>query len=238
VGHLTNTRIERIIDVSTSCLIPMSYSLQTYPVDGPNLLDPFWFGKVRLGQHEGEIAADGSVTVEGVALRLRGQAPAPGTAVQVWLNGSGFFVCASREEIAKAEQGRRDEQAAHAERQRQRLNAMRDDAKAFNVRLELPVKWDAGIKDVLSGLSEHAMGDGRSKSTVEHIYLFEALTIGRLTRTVGDLLCTSGSGTNGKRWSNKVVERCHDGEGHPYQPKITCKACIAAAQRWTNEGSK
>lgn len=206
--------------------------MKTYHVAGPDLLDPFWFNRVRHGQHAAVIAEGGTVTLEGVALRLRDEAPAPGTAVQVWLNGSGFFVCASLDEIERDAQARRDAEAAEAERRRQKLSAMRADAEAFNARIALPVKWDTGIKDVLSGLSETSWGDGRSKATVEHIYLLEPLEAGRLTRKEGDFLCTSASGANGKRWSSKIVERCHDGEGMPYQPKVTCKACLALAARW------
>ncbi|WP_298601246.1 hypothetical protein [uncultured Zoogloea sp.] len=211
--------------------------MKTYHVAGPDLLEPFWFNKVRHGQHAAVVAEDGTVTLEGVALRVRDEAPAPGTAVQVWLNGSGFFVCATLEEIEREAQARRNAEAAEAERRRQKLNAMRADAEAFNARIALPVKWDVGIKDVLSGLSENSWGDGRSKATVEHIYLLEPLEAGRLTRKEGDFLCTSASGTNGKRWSSKIVERCHDGEGTPYQPKVTCKACLALAQRWMKESS-
>lgn len=211
--------------------------MKTYHVAGPDLLEPFWFNKVRHGQHAAVVAEDGTVTLEGVALRVRDEAPAPGTAVQVWLNGSGFFVCATLEEIKREAQARRNAEAAEAERRRQKLNALRADAEAFNARIALPVKWDVGIKDVLSGLSENSWGDGRSKATVEHIYLLEPLEAGRLTRKEGDFLCTSSSGTNGKRWSSKIVERCHDGEGTPYQPKVTCKACLALAQRWMKESS-
>lgn len=174
------------------------------------------------------------MTVDGVALRLPGERPAPGAAVQVWLNGSGFFVCATVEEIERQAQAQRDAEATEAEQRRQKLNAMRADAEAFNARIALPVRWDTGIKDVLSGLSESSWGDGRSKATVEHILLLEPLQAGRLNRHAGDFLCTSVSGTNGKRWSSKIVERGHDGRGQPFQPKITCKACLAQAARWMN----
>jgi len=212
--------------------------MKTYPVSGPGLLEPVWFNKVRHGQHAAVVAEDGSVTLEGVALRLRDEAPAPGTAVQVWLNGSGFFVCATLDEIEREARARRDAEAAGAERQRQLRNAMRADAEAFNARIALPVKWDVGIKDVLSGLRENSWGDGRSKATVEHIYLLEPLDAGRLTRKEGDFLCTPASGTNGKRWSSKIVERCHDGEGTAYQPRVTCKACLALATRWMDGGEQ
>jgi hypothetical protein len=97
------------------------------------------------------------------------------------------------------------------------------------------VAWDVGIKDVLSGLSETSWGDGRSAATVEHVYLLEPLTAGRLVRQAGDFLCTAAAGTNGKRWSSKVIERAHDGDGQPYRPRPTCKACLALAKRWMKD---
>jgi hypothetical protein len=209
-------------------------ALKTYPVAGPDLLEPFWFNKVRHGQHAAVVGPDRTITLEGVPLRLRAEAPDPGTAVRVWLNGSGFFVCATLDEIEREALVRRDAEAADAERNRQRLNALRAEAEAFNARLALPVQWDVGIKDVLSGLTENSWGDGRNKATVEHIYLLEPLQDGRLTRAKGDFLCTSSSGTNGMRYSS-VIERSHDGEGKTYQPKVTCKACLALAARWMKE---
>jgi hypothetical protein len=209
--------------------------MKTYPVSGPALLQPSWFNKVRHGQHAAVVTEAGTVTLEGVPLRLRGERPTPGTAVQVWINSAGFFVCATLDEIERDAQTMRDAKASEAERRRQKLNAMRADAEAFNARIVLPVKWDVGIKDVLAGLSQNSWGDGRSKATVEHIYLLEPLKVGRLVRREGDFLCTSASSSNGKRWSGKIVERSHDGEGTPYQPKVACKACLALAQPWMKE---
>lgn len=208
--------------------------MTTYPLTGPALLEPFWFGKVRHGQHPATVSEDGSsVTVEGVALTFRSDRPAPGAAVKVWINGSGFFVCATDADLEADAAARQAAQEAADRARRDRLNTLRDEAQAFNARLRLPVEWDVGIKDVLSGLSETSWGDGRSKATVEHVYLIEPLTAGRLVRQAGDLLCTSAGGTNGKRWSSKVVERAYDGDGKPYRPKVTCKVCLAFARRWT-----
>lgn len=209
----------------------------THQLEGPPFLDPFWFNRMRQGQHAAVVSPGGVVSVEGVPLRLRGDAPAPGEAVRVWITSAGYFVCATLDEIEREAQAQRDAQALEAQQRREQLNALRADAETFNARIALPVRWDVGIKDVLSGLSERSWGDGRSKATVEHIYLLEPLVDGRLSRLAGDFLCTAAGGTNGKRWSTKAVERCHDGEGTPYQPKVTCKACLALAQRWIKEPS-
>ncbi len=216
--------------------------MKTYQLSGPDLLEPFWFNRVRHGQHPASVAADATVTVEGVTLHLRGEHPPVGSAVQVWLGFSGFFVCATTAEIERDAAERRERQAAEEAQHRARLDAQREEAKAFNARIALPVHWDVGIKDVLSGLSENSWGDGRSKATVEHIYLLEDFEAGRIKRRKGDFLCTSANGSNGKRWST-TVERAHDGSGAPYQPKVTCKACLKLAERWlvdvtTDNGQK
>lgn len=207
-------------------------TLQTYALHGPTLLDPRWFNGVRYGQHAATVNPDGTLIVDGETLRFGEQVAPPGTAVKVWLNSAGFFVCAT--DLALHEQELAQEEAAQAEKvaRDRALDALRADAEAFNARLKLPVRWDVGIKDVLSGLSETSMGHGRSKATVEHIYLLEPLKNGRLVRQAGDLLCTSGSGSNGKRWSDKIVERLHDSCGTPFAPKVSCKSCLSLANRW------
>lgn len=212
--------------------------MTTYPLAGPALIEPFWFGKVRHGEHQAIVSGDGStVTVEGVGLSFRAARPAPGSPVKVWLNTQGFFVCATEADLDAEATARCAAQEAAALARRERLNTLRAEAEAFNARLHLPIKWDVGIKDTLSGLSEASWGDGRGKATVEHIYLVEPLVAGRLVRRAGDLLCTSAAGTNGKRWSSKVVERACDGEGNLYRPKVTCQACLALAQRWVENKS-
>lgn len=207
--------------------------MKTYPLKFYGHIDPGWLQDVKHGNHPATVSEHKTVSLKGVALYLLGDdCPTPGTQMHIWLNGSGFFVCATLDEIERDGQARRDAELLERERIRIRLNTLRADAEIFNARIALPVKWDVGIKDVLSGLSETSCGDGRSKATVEHIYLLEPLEAGRLKRKEGDFLCTAANGTNGKRWSSKIVERCHDGEGTPYQPKVTCKACLATAERW------
>jgi hypothetical protein len=206
--------------------------MKTYAVSAPDFLDPFWFNRVRHGEHAGEIADDGTVTIEAVGLRLRDAPLAPGTAVRVWLSTSGYFVCATLEEIELDRQARCQAEQARDERARQMRNAMREQAEAFNARIALPVSWDVGIKDVLSALTERSWGDGRNRATVHHIRLLEPLRAGQFVRNAGDFLCTSAKGSNGKCWSGQRGERWHDGEGTAYAPKVTCKSCLAMAKRW------
>lgn len=177
------------------------------------------------------VSAGRTVLLHGEVLRLPApDAPAPGTPVRVWLEG-GFFVCATVADLELEEQVQRESEAAAARARRELLNARRAEAQAFNARIALPVPWDVGIKDVLSGLSEASNGDGRSRVTVEHILLLAPLD-GRLKRAAGDFLCTAAAGSKGKRWSGAVAERAYDGEGLPFQPRVTCPACLARARHW------
>ncbi|WP_240533874.1 hypothetical protein [Aeromonas veronii] len=150
--------------------------------------------------------------------------------MQVWLNAAGFFVCATEAEIEQAAEERRAKRAAEDAQRRARLDALRDEARTFNAGITLPVQWDVGIKDVLSGLSEGSWGWSQQGDCRAHLPAGR-LRGRRFKRRKGDFLCTSASGNNGKRWST-TVERAHDGAGAPYQPKVTCKACLRLVARW------
>lgn len=211
--------------------------ITTYPLSGPRFLNPIWFNRICSGRHAATVTQDGTVLLDGEMLTFRDASLPSGTPVEVWLNFAGHFVCATRADIEAESAARATREHEAAEKRRLQLNALRAEAEAFNTRIRLPVRWETGIKDVLSGLSEHSWGDGRNKATVEHIYLLEPLAAGRLKRDEGDFLCTSASGSNGKRWSGQIAERAVDGDGNRYQPKVTCKACLARAAQWiTSEG--
>lgn len=79
----------------------------------------------------------------------------------------------------------------------------------------LPFKWKAQIKEVLSGLSENSNGDGWKKNTVIHVQLLEDFKRGRLTRNKGDYLC-----------SPKKVPNWGDGGNYT---EVTCKSCLKRA---------
>ena len=113
--------------------------MTTYPLAGPGLIAPFWFDKVRHGQHQAIVSGDGSaVTLEGVALPFRAARPAPGSPVKVWLNTQGLFVCATEADLDADAAARRAVQEATALARRDRLNNLRAEAEAFNARLHLP----------------------------------------------------------------------------------------------------
>lgn len=207
----------------------------TYELQGPRLIHPTWFGVVEHGYHRCQVGANGKVDLMGEHLAFSDprHALAPGTAVVVALVG-GFFRCCELDKWQKYEADLATARKEREEAYRRELNAWRDEALVHNARLQLPVKWDAGQKDVLSGLTE-LRGDGRSKRSVTHILLLEPLTAGRLERKAGDFLCTSASGSNGRRWASTKAQSI-DADGKPYPSKITCPKCLQLARHWIREG--
>lgn len=204
-----------------------------HQLDAPNPLNPFWHLRLCQGEHLAVVGAGREVELGGTKLRLRDDALAPGAQVKVWLSTSGFFVCALMQDIERANEESRAAEAVEYAELNARLNTLRAEADAFNAQIKPPVKWAVGIKDVLSGLSERSWGDGHNKATVNHVYLLEPLNSNRLVRKAGDFLCTAAGDSNGKDWSGKKREIRHDGNGDAYQPKVTCKACLKLAKRWS-----
>jgi hypothetical protein len=193
-------------------------------LQAPRFVDPraFYLSWPRAGS----VLEDGTgVTVEGLADQVfRLPAPlAPGARLQVTL--SRWFWACPEGDVATFKARREAErkavtEAAEAERKAHWRRA-REEAKAFNATLRVPVRWTSGYEAVLSGLTERSSGDGQFKRTVYHIVLLEPLAEGRLRRGAGDYLC----GYRGKRWIDALDRR--DGEAD----RITCRACLRIATR-------
>lgn len=198
-------------------------SLRTHLLVAPQFLDPRWMNQFRGGQQPGVVNDEGVVVVNGQELPFKDGANvlAPGTQVQVWVDF--HFVCASSADIEAREQDRKAQAAEQARQHQAALDRRHAEDLAFNRSLQLPVKWHPDIKDVLSGLSEKSDGSGRNRATVLHIRLREDLQDGRLRRSAGDMLCTSGSKNNGRQWY-----------GHAYEEsgRVTCARCLALAKKW------
>jgi hypothetical protein len=199
------------------------------------VLDPHWFNTVRYGEHAGEVIAPRLVQVRDKRLRFAEIAGLPvGTAITLWLNGAGHFVCTPTQELQREQAERAAAEEARRAAVRQAHNRQREQARTFNATLKVPVKWVPGIKDVLSGLSERSVGDGRNRATVEHILLLEPLQDGRLKRAAGDFLCSSNPRMNGKRWSGQPGSVAFDEDGGAFAPAVSCEHCLRLALRWTD----
>lgn len=202
------------------------------------LVNPFTLRDMASAK-EAVVGEDSLIRIDELVLRFDvfGEALPPGTSVKVWLSSSGFIYCDSEESLTALAELRRQDELEHAASRRLMLNEVRSGDERFNASLALPFRWSAGIKDVLSGLSEKSMGDGRGKRTVQHIRVLEDLDSGRITRKSGDMLCTTEAGSNGKQWSSNPEAIAYDGDGRAYQPRITCKQCLRIASRWNKSGA-
>jgi hypothetical protein len=189
--------------------------------------DPAWFRR-RTRREPAVVAEDGTITLEGVKFVFQTGAVPAGTEVLISFAHIPPIYAEVKSEVEVYEEAYRKEYAEYEESERVRLNQMRDEAIAFNAQIKLPVAWVPGIKDVLSGLSQNSMGNGRNRKTVEHVLLQADLNLPRLKRKKGDFLCTTD---RGKRWSDQVEEWFVDGDNQPYHPAVTCKSCIEKAER-------
>lgn len=198
-------------------------------------INPMWLRQVMGREFKLVVNQDALIELEGVLLAPSDPAELlqPGEDVVV---GVGQWITV---ETAKDHALRHSlEQQRTIARQREekaRLDAKRAEAEAFNAKLQLPVDWRVGIKDVLSGLSEHSMGDGRNRRTVIHIQLEEPLVSGRIRREKGDFLCTPALSDNGKQWSGNPTVSSSDGSGNPYAPEVSCKGCLRLAARFAEQ---
>lgn len=202
-----------------------------YRLVAPPMVDPRWLARVQGSPRVGVVDERGMIVLAGEDLRFEGEGLPAGSMVCVSLSPSGFFEAVAASALAQEEGALEEAKARYAETSRKTQNAIREAAEAANAEIILPVKWDVGIKDVLSGLSEKSDGSGRNSRTVEHIILLEPLEFGRLWRDEGEFLCSSRSATAGKRWSDQVTDMWIDGDGKPFQPPVTCKKCLEIACR-------
>lgn len=206
----------------------MSHRLRVVSTSSVN---PAWWG---MPEQVAEVMDAQTVKAYGVMLKLENPADIvliPGQKAFVRL-GRDFYLETEQERIDE-QQAREDQRRREEEERRANDRKYREEARAFNASLNIPVQWVPGIKDVLSGLSANSWGDGRNAATVEHILLQEDLHDGRLQRKEGDFLCTSAHGNNGKNWSWQKESVWIDSEQQEVRPKVTCKACLKIAERWS-----
>jgi len=89
---------------------------------------------------------------------------------------------------------------------------------------DMPFKFVADVKPVLSGLTERSWGNGCNKATVYHIRLRENITLGRLKRKNDEYLCSQQSGN--AYYNNSSVDI------NDIQDVITCKQCLKIIEKF------
>lgn len=165
------------------------------------------------------VVQGGKITIGLQVLIPEGEPYPDGTPVQIWCDR--FFFC---ESLASLEKKKAERIAKYQERLEAKTAKEIDRIKAsksFNASLNIPVEWTPEYKHVLSGLLESSNGDGLRRNSQTHVYLREPLS-GRLAREANSFLCQSSRGAH----FNDLIQ----GDN---QSKVTCKACLKIAKRWS-----
>ena len=153
-----------------------------------------------LGQVEGIVALDGSLTINGHRLRFIDQGIEPGTEV---FRMSNWGIAKRKSDVLEYKKQREQiqrEMDLEADRLRHKR---RDKALDFHSSIKFPAKYHIGIKENLSGLSANSFGDGHKKNTVYHLILNEAFKEGRVERKPGEFLCSQSNSKYGANWSGR-----------------------------------
>jgi hypothetical protein len=226
-----SARVASLQDLGIAAYLAPRYRLRVGP-----FLDPRWFARYSRGFFDCTVDTTGAIALGSEKLvpeESRGFQPRERVVVfcDRWFYGVRFTDAVCHQEVLERE---RTQRLKDEESSRDRSMA---DAKDFNSLICIPVNWDVAIRDVLSGLKENSIGDGRNAATVEHILLLEPLACGRLKRGKGDLLCASNRKLNGKNWSGQRTEWRFGSNGEQYKPKVTCKSCLRLVQRWISKNA-
>jgi len=94
----------------------------------------------------------------------------------------------------------------------------------FWAQYEIPFKFIAEIKIVLSGLSESSSGNGCQKNSVYHVVLKEDFAHGTLKRKENQYLCSQQKGNFFTPSDYKMIE--------DFQQVITCKECLKRIEKY------
>ena len=247
----------------------ISYELVTTS----RFINPQFINAIQSGNHGVSVVQqDGSISVCGTQLIFAGcsKTLSPGTQVKIHISNRNFY-CQSVEDIeCYTQKIAALEQVENAKKSAERAKD-REEAIAFNVSLQIPVRWIPGTNIVLSGLSAKSDGTGRNRATVQHVYLLDNLNVGKLKRNAEDFLCGNSSsnfraryfeaegftgfgaigggignagvvdivgdagdvGNAGDAGNAGNAGGIGDGDSNLYAgiPKVTCKACLAIAER-------
>lgn len=132
----------------------------------------------------------------------------------------GFLHCKSTYQIKKEEEFLLEKAKVEKENQIHKKELTKRQNIEFNHSLNIPFKWSVAQKDVLSGLSDKSSGDGTNARTVNHILVKEKFIKGKLSRDIGEFLCSRKSGKN---WSAQIEV--------DYHYRVSCKKCLEIIER-------
>lgn len=193
-------------------------------------------GDIGMGV-ESEVAEDMTIPVDGITFVPQDPEPLePGMGVFVtrFMNRPGEYARPLDE--YRREQERKERRKQLKQKARERVKDWKQSrAREFWNQFDIPFQWDVGIKGRLSGLSRGSWGDGRAENTVEHLYVAESFSEGRLSRPSDSYLCDPKSAVSPHFPFEGV--RAVNSDGEDYRPPITCKRCLDLMDRWrTGDG--
>lgn len=211
----------------------------------PRFVNPALMSTLRSRTEHGTVREDGRVAVhgedgeprnvDGKVLEQVGEDPVePGTEVVIHLR-DGDLYCRSLSEQKRVER----EVKEHHELKRKARERLKDwkhrRAREFWNQYRIPFTWDVAIKGRLSGLSREAGGfrNGRAANTVEHLYVADAFSEGRLSRDSERYLCDPDSAAPPS--FEFTGERRQNSDGDEYRPPVTCSRCLDLMERWKVE---
>lgn len=185
----------------------------------------------KVPDSTGRVSEDGTVTVHGITFVPTEDGLDPGTEVYV------TRLMGARGEYARPlaeyerEQARKERRKNLKRRARERVKDWKQNrADAFWNQYAIPFQWDVAIKGRRSGLSRGSWGDGRAANTVEHLYVAEPFSEGRLSRHADRFLCDPNSAVSPHLPFDGV--RAHNSDGDEYRPPVTCERCLDMMARW------
>lgn len=191
-------------------------------------------GHVTQGPPEGSRGS--SVLVEGKALNITDpEGFQPGEKVRAeYKRREGGIYIAPYSDWCEEQDRKTEKQREHRhirEKARSRYEWWRrTKATEFWNQYQIPFQYDVAIKGRLSGLARGSSGDARAANTVEHLYVREGFTEGRLRRDADTFLCSPGA-----EWPFEDVQR-EDPAGYEYLPPVSCSQCLGLMERWKSGG--
>jgi len=153
----------------------------------------------------------------------------PGTEVRVSMWGRQVY-CQPKNEYERQQERNQRRQELERKAVARYKHWKRRRAEEFFEQYDIPFEWDVAIKGRRSGLGRGSWGDGRAADTVNHLFVCESFSEGRIERSAESYLCTPGIPE-----FRFTEERHLDGDEEEYRPKVTCKTCLERMERWKKD---
>lgn len=201
------------------------------PLEYPGMVNPSVIDRLMSGT-TGIVAESGTVMVSGAGLEPTDDGLEPGDDVRVRMKNGDVY--ARPVAGLKRKQRTRKERRELKRRARERLKDWKERrAREFWEQYAIPFEWDVAIKGRRSGLLRGSNGNGRRSDTVNHLYVREPFSEGRLSRPEDCYLCDT-EGDDAAQFQFDGERQVNSG-GEEYRPRVTCQRCLDLMDRWKVE---